>query len=102
MTDWMSHQRFWHWCTFAAAFLCVGLWESFWPFRVLMLPTGKRWAAHIALATLANVLAFLMPMSAALVELFFEPPADGTYRVPGTAVPEDDDPDHVDLGTPKD
>ena len=28
--------------------------------------------------------------------------ADGTYRVPDTAVPEDDDPDHVDFGTQKD
>ena len=28
--------------------------------------------------------------------------ADGTYRIPDTAVPEDDDPDNVDFGTQKD
>jgi len=28
--------------------------------------------------------------------------ADGTYRIPGTALPDDDDADNVDLSTQKD
>lgn len=67
MLEWIVRQSAWHWYIFGAAFLVIGLWESYRPFRLLILPNGKRWALHLGLAVAAQCLMFLMPMSAALV-----------------------------------
>jgi sterol desaturase/sphingolipid hydroxylase (fatty acid hydroxylase superfamily) len=67
MFEWLANQGVLRWSVFAGAFLAIGLWETYRPFRPLLLHNGKRWIGHIALTTIAHALTFLLPFSAALV-----------------------------------
>ena len=67
MFEWLTNQGVLRWSVFAGAFLAIGLWETYRPFRPLLLHNGKRWFGHIALTTLGHALTFVLPFSAALV-----------------------------------
>lgn len=56
-----------HWWIFGASFLAVGLWETYRPFRALVVNDTRRWAGHLVLAVLAQAIVFIMPLSAAVV-----------------------------------
>jgi len=69
MPNWLQFERELHWGVFIAAFLAIGLWETYRPLRPLIASNTKRWAGHIVLAAFGNVTMFLTPISATAVAL---------------------------------
>ncbi len=69
MPDWVGNERILRWGIFSLAFLGIALWETYRPFRQLKFPNARRWAMHIVMAVLNNLVAVIAPLSALMVAI---------------------------------
>jgi sterol desaturase/sphingolipid hydroxylase (fatty acid hydroxylase superfamily) len=80
MPDWIDLQNKAFWGSFIFGFLSIGLWETYRPFRTLTVSNLRRWTIHLLLATCANIIVIVAPMSAVAVALLADSNPYGVLR----------------------
>jgi len=84
--EWLQREPDVRWYLYLFGFGSIVLWETFWPRRTLVSPTGKRWIGQLLLMVLASVFTlWVIPVSA--IEVSFRTAATGWGVLPHSGLP---------------